>query len=187
LEALRTSASESDSVTAALRRAAEDCSFEREVEIRVSTHGMDRELHPIARDEVYRIGYEAIRKACMHSGGTELHIGRALYAEYAGDLFLAWLFGIAFQYFTIKPMRNLSPIEGLKAALKSDTLAIITFEIGLFAWMALMYFVFFPHPHLKPTEATYWFMMQIGMVLGFLTSYPMNRWLIKVGWKAVMG
>jgi hypothetical protein len=50
-----------------------------------------------------------------------------------------------------------------------------------------MYFVFFPHPHLKPTEVTYWFMMQIGMVLGFLTSYPTNRWLIKVGWKAVMG
>jgi hypothetical protein len=79
------------------------------------------------------------------------------------------------------------PQSRLKAALKSDTLAIITFEIGLFAWMALMYLVFFPHPHLKPTEVTYWFMMQIGMVLGFLTSYPTNRWLIKVGWKAVMG
>jgi signal transduction histidine kinase len=72
LEALRSSAGESDSLTAALRRAAEDCSFECELEFRVSTHRMDRELHPIARDEVYRIGYEAIRNACMHSGGTEL-------------------------------------------------------------------------------------------------------------------
>jgi hypothetical protein len=34
--------------------------------------------------------------------------GKALYAEYAGDLLLAWLFGIAFQYFAIAPMRNLS-------------------------------------------------------------------------------
>ena len=74
LEALRGSAGESDSLTAALRRAAEDCSFECELEFRVSTHRMDRELHPIARDEVYRIGYEAIRNACMHSGGTELRI-----------------------------------------------------------------------------------------------------------------
>ena len=113
--------------------------------------------------------------------------GTILYAEYAGDLLLAWLFGIAFQYFTIKPMRNLSAVEGLKAALKSDTLAIITFEIGLFTWMGLMYFVFFTHPHLKPTDASYWFMMQIGMVLGFFTSYPMNRWLIKIGWKEAMG
>jgi hypothetical protein len=29
--------------------------------------------------------------------------------------------------------------------------------------------------------------MQIAMVLGFLTSYPMNRLLIKIGWKEVMG
>lgn len=51
LEALRSSAGESDSLTPALRRAAEDCSFECELEVRVSTHAMDRELHAIARDE----------------------------------------------------------------------------------------------------------------------------------------
>jgi Domain of unknown function (DUF4396) len=113
--------------------------------------------------------------------------GNPLYAEYAGDLILAWLFGIAFQYFAITPMRNLSPAQGLIAAVKSDTLSILTFEIGLFAWMALTFFVFFPHPHLNPTEAGYWFMMQIGMILGFFTSYPMNRWLIKAGWKEAMG
>jgi Domain of unknown function (DUF4396) len=113
--------------------------------------------------------------------------GKSLYAEYAGDLLLAWLFGIAFQYFAIAPMRNLSLGQGLIAAVKSDTLSILTFEIGLFAWMALTFFVFFPHPHLNPTEAGYWFMMQIGMILGFFTSYPMNRWLIKAGWKEAMG
>jgi hypothetical protein len=112
--------------------------------------------------------------------------GYSLYAEYAGDLLLAWLFGIAFQYFAIAPMRNLSLGQGLIAAVKSDTLSIITFEIGLFAWMALTFFVFFPHPHLEPTEAGFWFMMQIGMIFGFFTSYPMNRWLIKAGWKEAM-
>jgi hypothetical protein len=105
----------------------------------------------------------------------------------AGDLLLAWLFGIAFQYFAITPMRNLSPKQGLIAAVKSDTLSIITFEIGLFAWMALTFFVFFPHPHLQPTEGDYWFMMQIGMIFGFFTSYPMNHWLISAGWKEAMG
>jgi hypothetical protein len=113
--------------------------------------------------------------------------GKSLYAEYAGDLLLAWLFGIAFQYFAITSMRNLSLRQGLIAAVKSDTLSIITFEIGLFAWMALTFFVFFPHPHLRPTEGGYWFMMQIGMILGFFTSYPMNRWLIRAGWKEAMG
>jgi hypothetical protein len=113
--------------------------------------------------------------------------GKTLYAEYAGDLLLAWLLGIAFQYFTIKPMRNLSPGHGLIAAIKADTLSILTFEIGLFAWMALTFFVFFPHPHLHPTEPGYWFMMQIGMILGYFTSYSMNRWLITAGWKEAMG
>jgi hypothetical protein len=118
-------------------------------------------------------------------GGTLF--GSSLCAEYAGDLLLAWLFGIAFQYFAIRPVRNLSLKQGLIAAVKSDTLSILTFEIGLFGWMALTFFVLFPNPHLHPTAASYWFMMQIGMILGFFTSYPMNRWLIKSGWKEAMG
>jgi hypothetical protein len=114
-------------------------------------------------------------------------LGAPLYAEFAGDLLLAWLLGIAFQYFTIKPMRNLSPVQGLIAAVKADTLSILTFEIGLFGWMALIYYVLFPHPHLKPSEPVYWFMMQVGMILGYFTSYPMNRFLVKWGTKEAMG
>lgn len=114
-------------------------------------------------------------------------VGSTLYAEYAADLVLAWLFGIAFQYFAIKPMSNLSPAQALVAAMKSDTLSILTFEVGLFAWMGLTFFVFFPQPHLQPTEPCFWLMMQIGMILGFITSYPSNWWLIKAGWKEAMG
>lgn len=114
-------------------------------------------------------------------------LGKPLFAEYVADLFLAWLLGIAFQYFTIKPMRDLSVGNAVIAAIKADTLSILTFEIGLFAWMGLTYFVFFPHPHLTPKDSAYRFMMQTGMVLGFFTSYPMNRILITMGWKEAMG
>jgi signal transduction histidine kinase len=31
-------------------------------------------MHPIVRDEVYRIGYEAIRNACMHSEASLLEV-----------------------------------------------------------------------------------------------------------------
>lgn len=113
--------------------------------------------------------------------------GAALYVEFAGDLLLAWLLGIAFQYFTIKPMRNLTPIQGLVAAVNADTLSILTFEIGLLGWMAFTYFVLFPAQHLKPDDPVYWFMMQIGMVIGYFTSFPMNRLLIKWGTKEAMG
>lgn len=39
-----------------------------------SVVGDARDMHPIVRDEVYRIGYEAIRNACMHSGASRLEV-----------------------------------------------------------------------------------------------------------------
>lgn len=102
------------------------------------------------------------------------------------DFLLAWSFGIVFQYLTIVPMRGLSFGKGVLHAIRADTLSIVSFEIGLFAFMALTYYVLFPAPHLKPTEAVFWFMMQVGMVLGFFTSYPVNNFLIRKGWKEKM-
>jgi hypothetical protein len=53
--------------------------------------------------------------------------------------------------------------------------------------MALMAFVFFPAPHhLMPNSAAYWFLMQIGMIVGFVTSWPANVWLLKRGIKVAM-
>lgn len=110
----------------------------------------------------------------------------ALWPEYIADFALAFVFGIAFQYFAIVPMRRLGLRDGVVAALKSDTLSVITFEIGLFGWMAVIFFVFFRNPHLRADHVAYWFLMQLGMILGFLTSYPANRWLIRHGVKAAM-
>jgi hypothetical protein len=31
-----------------------------------------------------------------------------------------------------------------------------------------------------------WFMMQLAMLTGFVTAYPVNRWLIKAGIKESM-
>ncbi len=82
-------------------------------------------------------------------------------------------------------MRDLTFGEGIKAAIKADALSLIAFEIGLFGWMALMRFFFFDPP-LEPNDPIYWFMMQIGMVIGFATSYPMNWFLINQGIKKAM-
>lgn len=112
--------------------------------------------------------------------------GATLWADYVVDFAAAWLLGIFFQYFAIKPMGNLSPGEALAAAIKADTLTIIAFQIGMYAWMALMHFVFFPQSHLHPDDARFWLFMQIAMIIGFFTSYPMNEWLIKRGIKEVM-
>jgi len=102
------------------------------------------------------------------------------------DFVLAYAFGIVFQYLTIAPMRNLSFGAGVKAAVKADTISISAFELGMFGWMALVYFVLFPNPHLQPDQAVFWFMMQIAMMVGWATSYPANVWLISRGWKEKM-
>ena len=47
-----------------------------------SVVGDAKEMHPIVRDEVYRIGYEAIRNALVHSAATRLEVE----LRYAQDL-----------------------------------------------------------------------------------------------------
>ncbi|WP_218854220.1 DUF4396 domain-containing protein [Paractinoplanes atraurantiacus] len=113
-------------------------------------------------------------------------VGHALWAEYIGDYVLALLLGIVFQFFAIAPMRGLSVGKGLIETAKADVLSLTAFEVGLFGWMALMAFVFFPNPHLHPDTAAYWFLMQIGMIAGFFTAYPVNAWLIRRGIKEAM-
>ncbi|MEU2349125.1 DUF4396 domain-containing protein [Modestobacter sp. NPDC049651] len=112
--------------------------------------------------------------------------GRALWAEFIGDYVLAVLLGLLFQYFAIAPMRGLSFGKGIVAAAKADILSLTAFEVGLFGWMALMSFVFFPDPHLHPDSPVYWFLMAIGMCVGFVTAYPANAWLIRKGIKEAM-
>jgi Domain of unknown function (DUF4396) len=113
--------------------------------------------------------------------------GTTLLAEYTGDYVLALAFGILFQYFAIAPMRGLGLMDGLKAAAKADFISLTAFEIGLFGWMAIMTFVLFPAPHhLATTSAAFWFLMQVGMMIGFVTSWPANVWLVKRGIKVPM-
>lgn len=105
------------------------------------------------------------------------------------DYILACLFGIAFQYFTIAPMRGLTPGQGLVAAVKADTLSITCWQIGMYGFMAVAYFVIFRTGFgvtLETDTVEFWFMMQIAMLFGFLTTYPANLWLLKSGIKEAM-
>lgn len=114
-------------------------------------------------------------------------LGQMLYAEYLVTLILAWLCGIAFQYFAIKPMKRLSAGEAWVKAMQADTLSVVFFQVGMYGWMAVTYFILFPRPHVHPDSPVFWFMMQIAMLIGFATSYPINRWLLRKGIKEVMG
>lgn len=72
LNSLRTSTTERNDLAAAFRRATDACMTRGAMASTLSVVGEAREMHAIVRDEVYRIGYEAIRNACAHSGASRL-------------------------------------------------------------------------------------------------------------------
>jgi hypothetical protein len=112
--------------------------------------------------------------------------GRQVYASWVLDYALAFAFGILFQYFTIRPMKGLGRADGLKAALKADALSLTAWQIGMYGWMALVFFAFLGR-EIPPTAPEFWFLMQIGMLAGFATSFPVNAWLVRKGIKERMG
>jgi hypothetical protein len=110
----------------------------------------------------------------------------SLMAMFVADFVLAWTLGIVFQYFSIVPMRqDIGKLAGVWAAIKADTLSIVAFQIGLFGYMALYHLVLWDPP-LSVASPAYWFMMQIGMIIGFFTAWPVNVWLVRRGLKERM-
>jgi hypothetical protein len=128
------------------------------------------------------IGGEWLVWATAWTIGSTAELG----PEYILDLPLAWIFGILFQYFAIAPLRGqVGEFAPLRDAIKSETLSVLSFEVGLFGWMAVAQYVIW-EPPIPIDSASHWFVMQIGMTLGFLTSWPVNRWLLQRGVKEPM-
>lgn len=111
--------------------------------------------------------------------------GSKLLGEWGIDYIFAFAIGIIFQYYSIKPMKHLSSKEAIKAALKADTLSLTSWQIGMYGWMAISSFLIFHH-RLEASTPLFWLMMQIAMILGFITAYPVNWWLVKKGIKEKM-
>jgi signal transduction histidine kinase len=84
VNALRTSSNEADDLIEAFELAALEGCTGRDIEAPITLVGEAHQLHPMVRDEVYRIGVESIRNACIHSGAS--HILIAL--EYSQNLVL---------------------------------------------------------------------------------------------------
>lgn len=106
------------------------------------------------------------------------------FGEWTMEYFLALLTGVTFQYAAISPMMNEKGFKVWLRALKIDFLSLTSWQIGMYGWMALVIFVWFGR--LSPTTPEFWFMMQIAMCCGFITAYPVNWWLVKVGIKMGM-
>ncbi len=83
----------------------------------------------------------------------------------------------------------MSPGAGIVAALKADTLSLISWQVGMYGFMALAQFAVLPAlgaPRATVDTVEFWFVMQVAMVAGFVTAYPVNWWLVSAGIKERM-
>ena len=74
VDALRMPADDRDDLVDAFRRAADELFAGQAVDIDVSSTGTPSDLDPELRNEIYRIGYEAIRNAWAHAQARTLKI-----------------------------------------------------------------------------------------------------------------
>jgi signal transduction histidine kinase len=74
LNSLRTSTIETNDLAQALQRVTEDGIIPGSMAVTFAVAGTAKRMHAIVRDEIYRIGYEAIRNACAHSSASKLEI-----------------------------------------------------------------------------------------------------------------
>ena len=107
--------------------------------------------------------------------------GEALWAMILLIAVIATVLLFAFEYFfSTVPTRGLPRGKGLKVALLIALATVLAFDVGMGGWMLVLHFLFFMPPL---TDVTFLFLMQVGLILGFLTGYPAVLWLVQRGVK----
>lgn len=61
------------------------------------------------------------------------------------------------------------------AAVFAAVITVLAFDVGMVGWMLLLHF---NNAMPAVTEGTFWFLMQIGVIVGLLTGYPAVKWLL---------
>ncbi len=123
-------------------------------------------------------------------GGLGWVFSNELFAGWVISYVVALAIGIGFQYAAIAPMNRRRGVPGnIWAAAKADVLSLSAWQIGMYGGMAIGQLWVFP-TFLGAPVATdtpvFWFMMQIAMLFGFVTAYPVNWFLIHEGIKERM-
>ena len=113
--------------------------------------------------------------------------GSFLIGAWVFDYILALIIGVYFQYAAIREMDSkISTQKAIEKAAKADFLSLTSWQIGMYGWMAISIFLINDGYQYSKTSVDFWFNMQIAMLCGFITAYPMNWFLIKVGLKKGM-
>lgn len=75
--------------------------------------------------------------------------------------------------------------EGIKQSFKADILSLSVWQVGMYGFMAFAHFYVFAvlfNQTLYVASIEFWFMMQIAMLAGFITAYPVpDRGVARTG------
>lgn len=112
--------------------------------------------------------------------------GSQLIGNWVLDFILALIIGVYFQFYAIREMEKISVGNALTRAFKADFFSLLSWQIGMYGWMAIVTFVLFVNEPLPKDTWIFWFMMQLAMLFGFFCAYPVNALLIKLGIKKGM-
>ncbi|GAA4825827.1 DUF4396 domain-containing protein [Tomitella cavernea] len=123
-------------------------------------------------------------------GGMHWLFNVEMYAAWVIAYVAALAIGIGFQYFGIAPMNPRRGRAGnLRAAARADVLSLTAWQLGMYATMALAQLALLPAwlgGAAAVSTPVFWVIMQVAMLFGFATSFPVNWWLIRTGVKDPM-
>lgn len=104
----------------------------------------------------------------------------SLIGAWVFDSVLALIIGVFFQFFAIREMEKISVSKAISRAFKADFFSLLSWQVGMYGWMSIVYFILFKGQYLDKLSFLFWFMMQIAMLFGFIVAYPVNVLLIKL-------
>ncbi|GHJ54271.1 membrane protein [Nonomuraea sp. TT08I-71] len=108
--------------------------------------------------------------------------GSTLWPEVIGDYMGAVAIGVAFRYSAEAHAGGRRAWVAIRKFLRSDLLTVSVFEFALVGWLALIHLHVF-HETLRPNSPVFWFIIQVGLVIGFFAAWPPTMLLIRRGVK----
>ena len=107
------------------------------------------------------------------------------------DLIVEYVFGFAFgllifQSLFMKDMMGGSYLQAVRKSLLPEWLSMNFMMAGMFPSMVRL-MMGRDMRAMEPNELVFWGVMSIALAVGYVTAYPINAWLVKVGLKHGMG
>jgi hypothetical protein len=109
-------------------------------------------------------------------------IGLSFWQEYWFEYLVGFAFGwFIFQYKAMRKMTD-GPMQALWMGGRAEFFSMITVMAGMGVVMGYVTpLVVGEQP--APTTFAFWGFGALGLMVGFIVTYPMNYWLVKIGWK----